>query len=93
MKHNCLLVSRFVLAVIFNGAMMLSGLAKAENVELIDTIKGNLQHPNVLFIVPWQTPAEKIPTARKMAIRLPDYLTQPVERAEFVEQVVLPRKL
>ncbi len=60
----------------------------AEDVNMLDTIKGNQQHPNVLFIVPWQSPPATIPTARKMAIRLPDYLTQPIERADFIPQFV-----
>ncbi len=64
----------------------------AEDVNMTDTIKGNQQHPNVLFIVPWQSPPATIPMARKMAIRLPDYLTQPIERAEFMEQFVSTSK-
>lgn len=57
-------------------------------IEMSDLIKGNHQHPNVLFIVPWQAPSASIPAAHTMAIRLPDELLNPIERAYFVEQYV-----
>jgi hypothetical protein len=57
-------------------------------IEMTDLIKGNHQHPNVLFIVPWQAPIASIPAAHNMAIRLPDELLNPIERAYFVEQYV-----
>jgi hypothetical protein len=73
--------------------LLISSLVIADDkVEIEDTIKGNQQHPNVLFIVPWQTPDAAVPQTQKMAIRLPDYLTQPIERADFIEQTLVPSK-
>jgi hypothetical protein len=66
---------------------------ESSKIEINDTIKGNHQHPNVLFIVPWQSPANSIPAARNMAIRLPNELMQPIERAYFVEQYVRLKKI
>lgn len=82
-------MSKFIGNVLVAGMCVLSSVAFAERIQLIegDTIRGNEEQPTMTHIIPWQDTTLEIPLEERSYQIIKNQLLVPIERKQVLREV------